>query len=117
MKIKRSGGVDRGETDDFLFARLTLLVHDGNFTEAARELSAPEHCFAGFGGTAGTSRADLLQLWADASLGLEQAKVGRALTALEARKLRRKLGGLTDKGAEKGGRWGPPNLGVWFGPF
>ena len=51
------------------------------------------------------------------SLAAKEAKVGHPLTALEARRLRRKLGGLSRDGAEKGGTWGPPNLGVWFGPF
>ena len=41
------------ETDDFLFARIKLLVHDKNFTEAREALAAPGNCFAGFGGVAG----------------------------------------------------------------
>eukprot|EP01046_Picozoa_sp_COSAG06_P037954 COSAG06_NODE_4333_length_4359_cov_33.125393_7_plen_149_part_00 len=41
------------ETDDFLFARIKLLVHDKNFTEARETLAAPGNCFAGFGGVAG----------------------------------------------------------------
>ena len=105
------------ETDDFLFAKLKLRAHDGNHSEVAQILSSPANCFAGFGGTAGTSRASLLSLWAQVSLAAEEAKVGHPLTALEARRLRRKLGGLSRDGAEKGGTWGPPNLGVWFGPF
>ena len=111
------GTVRAKETDDFLFARLKLLVHDGNYTEAKAALSDPANCFAGFGGTAGTSRANLLQLWAQLTSTIEERKLGRKMTALESRLLRRKLGGLSSRGSEKGGRYGPPNLGVWFGPF
>ena len=67
---------------------------------------------------AGTSRASLLELWAELLVGIEERKLGgRSMTALEARRLRRKLGGLAAGGSEKGGRYGPPNLGVWFGAF
>jgi hypothetical protein len=57
-------------------------------------------------------------LWAELLVGIEERKLGgRSMTALEARRLRRKLGGLAAGGSEKGGRYGPPNLGVWFGAF
>ena len=68
--------------------RLSLLVHDGNHTQAASELSAPENCFAGFGGTAGTSRASLLQLWAKVSLGTMQIN-GRFLRILDSWMIRK----------------------------
>ena len=49
------------ETDDFLFAKLKLRAHDGNHSEVAEILSSPANCFAGFGGTAGTSRASAMK--------------------------------------------------------
>lgn len=76
------------------------------------------HCnVTRFGGVAGVSRSALITLWAEETHALEHAKLGRNLTAKETRQLRRKLNGLGDDGQERGGRYGPPMLGVWFGSF
>ena len=104
-------------TDNFLFGRVQLLLHDNQTTEAMGILKRPQNCFAGFGGAAGTSRANLLDAYAVASLKLEQERLGRELTPSEQRHLRRQLNGLGEDGQEHGGKWGPPNLGVWAGAF
>jgi len=106
-------------TDSFLITTMQLKLHEKEHATVLIELSKPSRCFAGVGGDAGAGRVDLLKLFAQATEAAEVEKNGgKPLDALQARRLRRRLGGLDEEsGSEKGGRWGPPNLGVWFGSF
>merc|ERR1712060_902748 len=103
--------------DNVLYAQAALLVHEEKMEAARSILSNSSDCFAGFGGVPGASRSTLTDLWAVTAYAMEERRLGRNLTALEQRHLRRKLNGLGPDGSEKNGRWSPPNLGVWFGQF
>jgi len=97
--------------DRILDAKASLLVHDGVYEPALKLLST--NCFP----TYGHDRQRVIDLWYEAHLQMEAARLNRTLTRKDVVQLRKKIGCDGDKTVlswkDKCQR-GPPNLGLAY---